>query len=129
VFCDQCGFEVSSTANYCPKCGSTVSKYTRAPANTFIGTPKTPRLATASLALGLFGLPLYWLGIPSVLAIILGHIARSQIKRNPQSLRGGGLAFAGLLLGYVVLIPLLLIGLLAIFAQGSALAPFIYALF
>jgi predicted lipid-binding transport protein (Tim44 family) len=36
----------------------------------------------------------------SLPAIILGHMARSQIKKEP-SLQGGGMALAGLILGYI----------------------------
>jgi hypothetical protein len=61
--------------------------------------PARPRgtngLAVASLVLGL--LWLCWLG--SVAAVILGHIALSQIKRTGQA--GRGIAIAGLVLGYL----------------------------
>lgn len=40
----------------------------------------------------------YWLG--SILAIIFGHVAISQMRRDPN-LRGKGMAIAGIVLGYV----------------------------
>jgi hypothetical protein len=41
---------------------------------------------------------LYWIG--SILAIIFGHIAISQANKD-QTLRGRGMAVAGLVLGYI----------------------------
>lgn len=52
-------------------------------------------MAVASLVLSL--LWLCWIG--SIAAVILGHIALSQIKRTGQA--GRGIAIAGLVLGYL----------------------------
>ena len=61
---------------------------------------KVNALAIASLACGLaqfvFG------PVAAIPAIILGHVARSQIKRTGE--QGAGLALAGLILGWVVVI-------------------------
>jgi DUF1707 SHOCT-like domain/Domain of unknown function (DUF4190) len=61
---------------------------------------KVNALAIASLACGLaqfvFG------PVAAIPAIILGHLARSQIKRTGE--QGAGLALAGLILGWVVVI-------------------------
>jgi hypothetical protein len=57
--------------------------------------PKTNGLAITSMILGIIWV--YWLG--SILAVIFGHIALSQIKRFGQ--RGRGMAIAGLILGYL----------------------------
>lgn len=51
--------------------------------------------AVASLVLGIL-----WLGgLGSIAAIVLGHIARTEIRQHGGS--GGGLALAGVILGYV----------------------------
>jgi len=52
--------------------------------------------AVASLVLGIVWL--FWLG--SLLAVIFGHIAISQM-RTDETYRGKGMAIAGLVLGYV----------------------------
>jgi len=70
-------------------------------------TPGTNGLAIAALVLGI--LWLYWVG--SILAVIFGHIALSQIHHSRQG--GRGLAIAGLVLGYVGL------ALLALFIIGA----------
>lgn len=60
----------------------------------------TSGLAVASLTLAILSIVLGPFGcIP---AIICGHIARAKIRRDP-TLRGGGLAVAGLIIGYVFL--------------------------
>ena len=71
-------------------------------ARTTVVTPvaKTNGLAMASLACGLaqfaFG------PLATIPAIVLGHMARSQIKRTGE--RGAGLALAGLMLGWAMVI-------------------------
>jgi len=78
--------------------------------------PGTNGLAIAALVLGI--LWLYWVG--SILAVIFGHIALSQIRHSHQG--GRGLAIAGLVLGYVGLALLLLfiIGVVAVGTHSSA---------
>ena len=72
----------------------------------------TNGLAVASLACGLaqfaFG------PLPTIPAIVLGHVARHQIKRTGE--QGGGIALAGLLLGWAaVIFGILAIAGLAVF--------------
>ncbi len=74
-----------------------------APAEFGARTPKTSVLAIVSLVTGIAGFPtiLCW---PVALmldlaAIITGHIARSQIRKDPSQ-SGKGMALAGLICGY-----------------------------
>jgi hypothetical protein len=54
-------------------------------------------------------------GIGSILGIVFGHVARSQIKRTGED--GAGLALAGLIIGYVCLgIAALVIGFIIVLA-------------
>jgi hypothetical protein len=57
--------------------------------------PRTNGMAIASLVLGI--LWIYWIG--SILALVFGYIAKNQIKQRGES--GGGLATAGIVLGWV----------------------------
>lgn len=59
----------------------------------------TSGLATTSLVLGILS-PLCCGIVTGVPAVICGHIARGKIKKDP-SLKGDGLAVAGLVLGYI----------------------------
>jgi uncharacterized protein DUF4190/uncharacterized protein DUF1707 len=71
----------------------------------------TNGLAVASLIAGFFWLG--WLG--SFLAVIFGHVALSQIKQSNGTQEGGGFAIAGLVLGYMGMVTLLLVILANIF--------------
>jgi Domain of unknown function (DUF1707)/Domain of unknown function (DUF4190) len=72
----------------------------------------TNALATASLACGIaqfaFGL------LATIPAIVLGHMARSQIRRTGE--QGAGLALAGLTLGWaaLILVAILVVVILAV---------------
>jgi general secretion pathway protein G len=72
--------------------------------------------AIASMVLGIAGLVIGWLilFIPSILAVIFGHISLSQIKRSQQKLAGNGMAIAGLITGYIGLV-LMISSLVAVF--------------
>jgi len=80
----------------------------------------TSAAAIVSLVFGLIGMfSSWWLfGIPSIVAIISGHIARSNIKISNGRLDGAGLALAGLILGYIVICfyLLIVIGVVAVLA-------------
>lgn len=63
-----------------------------------VAAAPTNGLAVASLVFGIlnwFLLP----GLAALLAVIFGHVARGQIRRNGGS--GNGMAIAGLVLGYI----------------------------
>jgi hypothetical protein len=68
-------------------------------------TPPKSGAATASLVLGIVGLVIGWClcGIPSLLAIIFGHIGLKETRNNARS--GHALAVTGLIMGYVLIIP------------------------
>jgi hypothetical protein len=85
-------------------------------------TPYTPTQGTngfaiASLVLGI--LWLYWIG--SILAIVFGFVAMSQIKERNQS--GRGMALAGLILGFIG-VGLLVLAILVIALGGSSTVRF-----
>ena len=71
-------------------------------------TKRNDKNAIASLVLGILALFLAdrWEIVVTVLlaipAIVSGHHAKARIKRDPQHLKGKGMAIAGLILGYIV---------------------------
>lgn len=84
---------------------------------------QTNVLAVVSLIGGLAGwsvLPL----IGSLVAIVTGHLARGEIRRQPERYDGDGLAIAGLVLGYLALglAILTLLGFLLFFGGLAWLA-------
>lgn len=64
---------------------------------------QTSSMAVISLVMGILG----WTVIPfigSIVAIVTGHMARAEIRRRPLQLEGDGLALAGLIMGWIVVI-------------------------
>jgi hypothetical protein len=84
-------------------------------------TTRTNGLAIASLACGLAQFAIGPLA--TIPAIVLGHMARSQIRRTGE--QGAGLAVAGLVLGWaaVILGVILIVAALAIAAGMHAATP------
>jgi hypothetical protein len=92
-----------------------------APAPAARAEPRTNPLAIAALACGLAGV--FTSGLTSIPAIILGHIARGQIRRSGAN--GKDLATIGLVLGWaaVALAAILTIAFTALSARSGPLAP------
>jgi hypothetical protein len=79
--------------------------------------PLSSTLAIWSLVLGILGIAIC--GIPSLPAIICGHLAHHKIRKSQGLLTGSGLAIAGFVLGYIGLILLPVLAA-AGFAAGNA---------
>jgi hypothetical protein len=75
----------------------------------------TNGLAIASMVLGIVWI--WWIG--SVLAVVFGHIALSQINQHPSQ-EGKGMAIAGLVLGYVGLAFLVLFIIVGVSAGSGS---------
>ena len=92
----------------------------------------TSGLAIASLVCGIAGVVLFWAVVPflaSVAAVITGHLALGQTRRNP-SVGGRGMAIAGLILGYVmvgVAVATLLSAIIGFLFMGAFTLPFLFA--
>ena len=80
-----------------------------------VNVARTSALAVWSLVLGILSLLCIGLfaGIP---AIICGHMGRSRIKQSNGALTGGGMALAGLILGYIgtVIVTISIIAAIAV---------------
>lgn len=79
-------------------------------------------LAVATLVLGVVGILAGWcmLGLPNLAAIVIGHVALNDTKDDRKT--GRGMAVAGLILGYVALVPAVVLFFwfgLAMFAGGT----------
>ncbi len=87
---------------------------------------QTSAMAIVSLVLGLLG----WSMLPfvgSVGAVICGHLARAEVRRNAATLEGDGLAVAGLVLGWSMII-LTLMSVLAVVMFFGGLAVLLAAI-
>ena len=114
MFCPKCGTQNDDNAFKCVRCGEELHP---------IATPIPVRTVTCSkaiwsLVLGILSITCFWIfaGIP---AIILGIIAKKEIKLNPSRLSGMGLATAGFVLGIIgtIIFPIVIFP----FAVGSGI--------
>ncbi len=83
---------------------------------------KTSTLAIVSLVAGV----LSWIIAPflgPIVAIITGHMARKEIRNEPDRYEGDGLAIGGLILGYAQ-VALFLLGIVVLFLFFGGLAVF-----
>jgi hypothetical protein len=92
------------------------------PPPSYTPAPQNSTTAIVSLVAGILG----WTFVPglgAIVAVITGHMAKSEIKKSMGTLGGDGMATAGLILGYsnialglcivciAVVIPLMGLGL------------------
>lgn len=142
MFCPNCGSRVITPANvgaptaglpptydepvpplaqpydYAPPAAQTAAPQWVAPGNapdTMAGPPNS----TAAVVSLVFGI-LTWTLLPAIgpiVAVVAGHMARGEIRRSNGQVGGGGMAMAGLVLGYIQ-IALLALGICAIVAIG-----------
>jgi len=110
MFCPNCGTENAEGNTICQSCGASLTSPTlQPPAQATVRPAPTSGLAIASLIFGILGLTLLpTLG--SIVALILGYMAKNEINSSAGRLEGSGLAIAGLVLGYIGL-GLTLLGL------------------
>jgi hypothetical protein len=81
------------------------------PYQQFPPATRTSTLAIISLIGGITGLSLLpFLG--AIVAVITGHMAQSEINKSGGMITGKGMATAGLILGYLVLVGGICIGCL-----------------
>lgn len=110
--CSACGNNMAAGERFCRVCGrdSAAGTPVASPLSTpsqFTSPAETSGKAIASLVCGL----LFFVPLAFIAAIIFGHIALSEIRKSAGRLKGDGLAIAGLVLGYmwVVAVPIMLI--------------------
>ncbi len=107
--CPSCKGNLADYVPVCPYCGVNVAV---APAGSaqpaWSGPQEKSGKATASLVCGVI---FFLWPATSLAAVILGHLALSEIKRSAGRLAGQGMAIAGLVLGYIGLafVPFILI--------------------
>ena len=112
--CPYCAEAIPDGSQFCPKCGTRMGTPVTPAVSpglpgtpTPLGEPPTSGKAIGSLICGLFGFFLP----ASIVAVVLGHLSLSEIRKSAGRLKGQGLATAGLVLGYmgIAFIPFFLI--------------------
>jgi ABC-type Fe3+-siderophore transport system permease subunit len=110
--CLHCGAPNSAGGSYCDRCGQPLETAgIQAPAAlTATLAARTSPLAIASLILSFFSLfPVF-----GILAVVLGHLARSRIRKSGGRWKGDEMALVGLCLGYTFLAAFVLLFLVAL---------------
>lgn len=111
--CPYCAELIPDEVQFCPKCGTQMGTPIPPPGSLRPAplppgfTPPTSGKAIGSLICGIF----FFFLPASIIAVILGHLSLSEIRKSAGRLKGQGLATAGLVLGYmgVAAIPFILI--------------------
>ena len=80
----------------------------------YVPATETNGLAIASLVCSIVGVAAC--GVTAIVGVVLGHVARKQIRESGGRQTGEGLALAGLIVGYLLISFVLLVILLAIAA-------------
>jgi type IV pilus assembly protein PilA len=116
MFCALCAADNPNDGQFCIKCGAVLQGQRGMPppgsgfyavAGPYSGPTETSGKAIGSLICGI----LFFFFPTAVVAIILGHLSLSDIRKAGGRLTGSGLATTGLVLGYmgVAFIPVALI--------------------
>lgn len=113
--CPFCFEDVQELAIKCKHCGSSLasqeSKVVTHNTHVYTASSTLNPLAVTSLVLAIGGIVfavVFWPFISQVASIICGHVARSQIAASEGQQTGGGMALAGLIISYLLLIAFIL---------------------
>jgi hypothetical protein len=115
MLCGQCGTENPDASRSCSQCGQPLGvappplpqpELAAEPSPPVV--PRTSGKAIASLIFGVFGLFFGLLFSPAAIAaVVLGHKAKAAIYRSDDRMRGNGLATAGMALGCLGVVAIL----------------------
>ncbi|MDH4202796.1 MAG: DUF4190 domain-containing protein [Phycisphaerae bacterium] len=114
MYCSKCGVQNSDGVAHCSNCGSVLMDVSQQPGvaeriPVMDISPKTSRLAIASLVMGLLCVTFVLWPLLFLPAIICGIIALVKIGNKKVNLKGNGLAITGIVIPSLmtILLPLL----------------------
>jgi hypothetical protein len=96
--------------------GSEIPPFQSAP---MVMARQTNGLAVASLVCSCVGIIPFFFGLPCILGIVFGFVARSQIRRTGVKQEGDGLALAGIIVGFS-LIGIFIVVVILLVAFGNS---------
>ena len=113
--CPYCAEAIQDDTVQCPFCTTSLVAHAVLPgaqAPSIPGEAQTSGKAIASLVCGIF----FFVLPAAIVAVVMGHLSLSDIRRGAGRLAGRGMAISGLVLGYVGLsfLPVLIIAAIAI---------------
>jgi hypothetical protein len=116
--CPNCRGNLADFVDVCPYCG--VSTPVPQVVSVQSGWTEPPKSSTKALASMICGL-LILCAPASVAAVILGHLALSDIKKSGGRTSGQGMAIAGLVMGYLGIALVALSGIAGLLSLRSTL--------
>ncbi len=112
ITCPNCSSPVADDrAAFCPHCGRPLAAAAAPPT-----VPQPAKISGKAIASLVCGIPFFGF-FTAIAAIVLGHLAKRDIRRSGGRLKGDGLATAGLVLGYggvAIVVLILIIAFIAI---------------
>lgn len=99
MYCSKCGREMPLQSSFCSNCGTQVNSISPTTQFQFQPTPNvySPPPRTAGIAIAAFIVALFF----SPIGLILGYVARKEIRASNGNLGGSGLATTAIVLGWI----------------------------
>jgi type IV pilus assembly protein PilA len=110
--CPYCGQSIPDDVAFCPKCGTQMGSPLPDSPNYRAPLPPGFQAPTSRKAIGSLISSIFFFFLPaSILAVVLGHLSLSEIRKSAGRLKGQGIATLGLILGYlgIAALPIILI--------------------
>lgn len=120
AYCSKCGTQINEGSAFCQNCGAPAPGAAAAPAPAATAPPpaqpviappagaKNSGLAVGSLVAGIVSFIFNPILLVSLVAIILGAMAKSRLKKDP-TLKGKGMSTAGIVLGVISLVVCIIV--------------------
>jgi len=115
--CPYCAELIPDGTRFCPKCGTPMCSPLPGSPQSSQPLPPGCEPPTSGKAMGSLICGLFFFFLPaSIVAVVLGHLSLSEIRKSAGRLKGQGLATAGLVLGYfgIAAVPLTILIIAAI---------------
>jgi hypothetical protein len=99
--CPYCLAEIENAALQCPSCQRWLDARLDSTLNADAPPIVLPPRRTSGLAIGSLICAIFGWGPGSIAAVILGHVALRQIRRDPLRIKGKRMATTGIVLGWL----------------------------
>jgi hypothetical protein len=114
--CPYCAAQIENDAVQCASCNRWLDPKLDSTLNADSPPIVLPPRATSGLAIGSLVCGIFWVwGLGAIAAVVLGHLALRQIRREPLRLKGRGMAIAGIILGWLGIVGLAVVISLGIY--------------
>ena len=99
-FCLGCGKNLAEGERFCSGCGRDSQAAATPPVDPAVAFGLSPETSGKAIFSLISGLIIFFVPF-SICAVIFGHLALWDIRKNPGKLQGRGLAIGGVILGYL----------------------------